>query len=142
MKDSVKMAVREFVNAPEMLQKIAGAVCYDLLHGPTYVVAPDGDWSKWTPDHHATFSGDLEEYGRPVSTYTSELANHLRSYIRDMPGTLYVDIDAECVTDQEPEGETDEETGEWYEPQPYYKLETSDIVEAVFGKTIAREFDW
>lgn len=143
-KAAIRKAVVEFLKIPERINKISGVIAYDLMHGPSFVVAPDGDWSKWTVDHHATFYVDLAEYGKPVSTYTSPLADELRDYIREMPSTLYYDIQCGAATDSEPEGYEDEETGEWYEPDwgDWMKLETRDIVSYAFGQTIAREFDW
>jgi hypothetical protein len=52
----------------------------------------------------------------------------------------YVDDESGCVSESEPEGE--EFDGEWLDPCPYWAVEGRDLVEAIFGRTIAREFNY
>lgn len=52
---------------------------------------------------------------------------------------LWFDENAELVTDTEPTGYEDEETGEWYEPEygDFYILNTKELKRYVFGKELA-----
>jgi hypothetical protein len=135
-------AVREYVELPSHIRVCANMIYYDLTHGPAFARIPAAGIEAITDDHLATIRSDAEDECEPgdrvVEVYTGPIADALRAFIDDLPSTLYVDDDAECVMDTEPQGE--EIDGEWCEPTPYFTLEGRTIVEAVFGPTIAREF--
>lgn len=144
MKDSLATALRGHVPVPAHINAAANAVRYDLMHGPAFVRIPQGDVTRFTDDDLATFYSDAKEGAEPgdivCECYTSPVADALRAFIEELPGTLYYDDDCGCVMESEPEGELDDESGEWIEPAPYYAVESRDIVEALFGRTIAGEF--
>lgn len=130
---------------PAHVQACASAIRYDLMHGPSYSAIPSEGMEKFTIDHYATFADDLADIeGATIEeTYVGQVAETLRTFIESLPSELWYDDDCECLMDSEPEGEQDEETGEWIEPymdQTYY-VGKEDIVQALFGKTIAREFN-
>ena len=134
--------IAEHVAVPAHIEVCANMCRYDLLYGPAFARLPKEGVEKITDDDLATLYDDAndmcEEGDTVVEVYTSDVGAALRLFIDDMPSTLYYDADCECVMDREPEGE--EIDGEWYEPSDYYALDRGDIVEAVFGRTIAREF--
>lgn len=146
-------AIREVVEVPAYIDVASNMCRYDLMYGPAYARLPQGDVTKITDDDLSTLYRDAEESCEEgdcvVEVYTSEVGDALRTYIDDLPSTLYYDDDCGCVMTREPEGE-EFDTGEvdddgepimqWCEPTPYYVLGSRDIVEALFGRTIAREF--
>lgn len=136
-------ALSGVVDAPEHIKACAAAVRYDLLYGPAWAAIPPAGIEAFTVDMFATYFDDLEqlkEEGHTVEeVYTGRVGDALREYIENLPGELYYDADAGDVMASEPEGE--EIDGEWYEPAPYYALSARDVVEALFGKTIATEFN-
>lgn len=139
---TMEQDVIKHFNVPERLQKIANVIRWDLLYGPTYVVAPGDDWSKWTEDCHGdhTSYDELEAIGKPVETYASPLAEELRNYIDELPSEIYYDTQCGHVSENEPEAE--EIDGEVIEPvwEDWYRLERREIVKFLFGNTIASEF--
>jgi hypothetical protein len=108
-----------------------------------------------------TAAGDIV-----TETYTGPVADALRAFIDDLPSELWIDTDCGFAGTSEPEGEWitpedagcefDDETGKYdtagYETdstgnvyiEPYtecvYHVDGSDIIRALFGKTIANEF--
>lgn len=134
------------IPVPPHIAACAAAVRYDLLHGPAYACVPAAGIEAFTVDHFATFAADLSECEGEVSeVYSGPVADALRAFIDAMPGTLYCDESGYVMGDSEPEGEwlePDEEDGEpeWHEPEPYYAVSGSDLVAAVFGSTIGKEF--
>lgn len=146
MDKSTAEAIRETFPVPAHIEAAAAAVRYDLLHGPSFVRIPGGDVEKFTADDFATLYEDVEDEAEPGDvvgeTYTSAVADALRAFIADLPGTLYVEGWSGCVSTSEPEGSEDEETGEWIAPDwsDYTALDASDVIEALFGRTISREF--
>ena len=128
-----KEAVRVHIEVPAHIRAIAQACAYDLNYGPAY--CEDIEPHEFTADSYATFPDDLDS---PVELYTSRAADALREYLSELP-TLYYEDWSGCVLDSEPEPYVDDETGELIEPE-YGEIHRSDIVEALFGRTIAREF--
>lgn len=142
-KSNLFAAVADLITVPAHINAAANACRYDLMHGPSYVRIPAGDVTKFTDDDLATFRDDASEGAEPddviAETYISPVADALREFIVELPGTLYYDDDCGCISETEPEGE--EVDGEWFDPSPYYIVESRDVVEALFGQTIAREFN-
>lgn len=135
-------AIQEHIAIPDHIKAIASACIYDLNYGPTFLLVPESDVTKVNDDCHAEYYHDLAENAKSgdkiEQTYTGSAANALREWVNDLPSTLYYDAVAEYISESEPTGE--EIDGEWYEPESYYVIETCDIIEALFGKTFAREF--
>lgn len=146
IKEEVKKYLEENGFLTGRLKNIASAIASDLLYGPFYVDAPkDGNWENWDEDYRDYTS--LDDYENPIELYTSPLADELRNAINDFP-TLWYDRESGSVQDTEPKGWYDEDDlddeGEptYYEPnwEDYWELETNQVVELVFGSTIAKEF--
>jgi hypothetical protein len=133
-------AIREFVPVPGYINVCADMVRYDLLHGPAFARLPKDGIKAITNDDLATLYEDAEEScdegDTVVSVYESVVGDTLRDWLAFLP-TLYYEEWSGDVTDSEPQGEEIE--GEWYEPE-YSVVSDSDVVEALFGRTIAREF--
>lgn len=137
MRESLVGAIRDAVTVPAHIRAAATACASDLLHGPRYAVLPaSGRWEDFSEDHWSAVPSDLE--GNVTSVYAGPVGDMLRDFIRDMPSTLYADEDQEFVSVTEPEAE--EIDGETIDPSPYFAIEGRQIVEAVFGPTISREF--
>lgn len=137
MRDSVKTAVREAIVVPPHIKVAAEACAADLMHGPRFARTPEGeDWTKLTEDDVSPIASDLE--GAVTQVYSGPVGDLLREFIAELP-TAYVDED-DFVHTSEPEGIEDEETGEVFGPTPYSELPAREVVEALFGATIAHEF--
>jgi hypothetical protein len=126
-------AVKEAVPVPAHIKIAAMACASDLLHGPCYVQKPkSGKWEDISEDDWSHIPADLE--GEISQVYGGELGNALRDFINEIP-TLYTDEDKESVffspLDSEEEG---------IEEDPVFELERKQIVEALFGKVISKEF--
>lgn len=137
------------IEIPAHIAAAAAACRYDLLYGPCFSQKPEsGKWEDFTTDYFASLYADLE--GEITETYTGPVGNMLRDFLEDLPSTLYVDEDGSFIGEHEPEAEfIEDESGEdnldgtmgfWCDPSPYYVLDRREIVEALFGQTIAREF--
>ncbi len=146
----------KFIPVPPHITVAANMCRYDLMHGPAYARLPSGDVVKITYDDLTILYADAEASLEPgsadevVEVYTSVIGDTLRDFINDLPSTLYYDADCGCIMDLEPEGE-EWDTGEvdadgdpimqWSDPSDYWTLDRRDIVEALFGRTIAHEFN-
>lgn len=173
MTDSITRDCYDAIQAaypiPDYIQACANAVAYDLNHGPSYSCIPAAGIKHFTDGHYATYADDLVDDiaadGDTIEpTYTGTVAATLRDYIDNLPGTLYVDLDCDYVSEREPEGEwvpaenvclrddDGEPDTDGYETdgngnvyiEPYtantYRIEGREIVRALFGRTIANEF--
>lgn len=165
MKAQIVDAVLDHITPPQRIKDIANAIFSDLMYGPKYAVAPGGDWSKWTEDYTGDYTQveELSEHGDPVPVFTSPLAKELRDYLDDLPSELWYDNQSGCILTSAPEAEFDEEffnealeawkadpdhdeepQKEDYMDEPDWSeittLDRGIIVEALFGKTIAKEF--
>jgi hypothetical protein len=140
MSDSMLKAIREFLPVPAYVAVCANMVRYDLLHGPAFARLPAEGIKAITDDDLALLYSDAfescDEGDSVVCVYESVVADTLRDWLAFLP-TLYYEEWSGDVTDSEPQGEEIE--GEWYEPE-YREVSDSDVVEALFGRTIAREF--
>ena len=137
MRDSLATAIREAIPVPAHIREAATACASDLQHGPRYACMPaSGRWEDFSEDDWAALASDLE--GEISSVYAGPVGDMLRAFIQDMPSTLYADEDQEFVSTQEPEAE--ELDGELIGTSPYFAIEGQQIVEALFGPIISREF--
>lgn len=145
------------ITVPEYILAIAAAVASDILHGPKYVWLKDGTAESFDEDlvySHGEYPDDEERqryladdwYG-PL--YTSPAADALSAFIDNLP-QLYIDEDG-CVTDSEPSSDPMDyvdEDDEYavsgahrsIEVPEYWEIDGRDLVEVLFGRTIAREF--
>lgn len=154
MSREIENAIREFVGeVPSHILACASACRYDLYHGPCYSRLPAQGIEAFTVDDYATFASDLEpdlqEGDTIAETYTGPIGDALRAYIESLPSELYVDWSG-YASEYEPEGEwidaegepcdADTEGAEWVEPEAYYLCRRSDIVAAIFGDFMAKEF--
>jgi hypothetical protein len=127
------------------------AVRYDLLHGPSYSLIPAAGITAFNADSFASFASDLDgAAGSITETYSGPVGDALRDFIGDLPGALYVDESGYLIGEREPDGEWLNADGEpcgpyddgaeWQESESYYVLDSRELVAALFGETIAREF--
>lgn len=138
MRDSLKTAIRDAVAVPAHIREAAAACASDLMNGPRYARIPaSGRWEDFSEDDWSALPEDLE--GEVTNVYSGPVGDMLRAFLSEMPSTLYADEDQEFVSTDQPQGE--EVDGEWIEASPYVEVGQSQIVEAVFGSTIAREFN-
>jgi len=150
--ETISKAVADHITIPPHIAACASACRYDLYHGPCFSRVPPEGIEAFTVDHYATFASDLEDLpGETTETYVGPVGDALRGFLDGLPSKLFVDAEAGCILEREPEGEylnaktmepcdSDAEGAEYFEPGEYYELDHGDIVEALFGKTIAREF--
>lgn len=136
-------ALAKHITVPAHIIVCANMVRYDLLHGPAFARLPHGDVTQITNDDLATLYSDAEDLrenddDKIVEVYPSIIGDTLRDFVDDLSSTLYYDDDCGCIMDSEPQGE--EIDGEWYEPSDYYTLTGKDIIDGLFGRTIANEF--
>jgi hypothetical protein len=137
MRDSLKTAIREAVPVPAHVREAATACATDLLSGPQFARRPEsGNWEDFGEDDWGPLREDLE--GDVTQVYSGPVGDMVRDFVRELPSSLYADEDQESVSTDEPEGE--EVDGEWIEASPYFVVEDRQIVEALFGETMAREF--
>jgi hypothetical protein len=170
MNAKVNDILRGHFTVPAHIKAIAGAISYDLMHGPSFLLIPGNDVTRISPDCVASLYQDLAEdcdtaAGDVIEeTYTGTAAQALRDYIDTLPSEVWVDIDCDAVMEREPEGcwtpaediglepnddgevpgyETDGNGHVWEEPymEFTYHCDASDIVAALFGRTIAHEFN-
>ncbi len=155
MRQDVIYAIRDHITVPPHIAACATAVTYDLLHGPAWVILPFGEAIHLDPDYMEIYNtqseamDDAEPLDRVAQAY-GQPAETLREFIGNLPGTLYVDTDSGSVSECEPESQwcdiEEDENGEeievWYDNDnsSIYECDSRDIVLALFGQTIAREF--
>lgn len=144
-------SVRAYIAVPPHIAAAAAACRYDLLHGPSYSLIPTAGIESFNLDSFASFASDLDSAaGAVTETYTGPIGDALRAFLADMPGTLYADQDGAVIGESEPDGEwigldgepcdSDDDGAEWFQPESCYQVASRDIVTALFGPTIAREF--
>lgn len=137
MRESLRTAIREAIEVPAHIRQAAAACASDLTNGPRYARLPaSGRWEDFSEDDWAALPSDLD--GPTSGVYAGPVGNMLRDFIGEMPSALYADEDQEFVSTEEPTCE--EIDGETIEPAPYVLIEGRQIVEAVFGEVISREF--
>lgn len=153
--NSIADAIREHISVPPHIVTAAGMCAHDLMHGPTFAIIPPAGIEAIDPDLQAAYAADLEgEEGDLTEVYCGPVGEALRAFLADLPPTLYVDEDCGGVSEREPEPEgywtdaegeeceADAEGAEWcaYDIGGIWEVDSASIVEALFGKTIARHF--
>jgi hypothetical protein len=149
MRRSVADEIYQTIDVPKHITEIAAACAGDLLHGPVRVLLADGTAESF--DEGCTYRwGDEPEHCDLVPGhhygphYTSPAADALRGFIEGLP-TLYIDED-DCIHTKEPSPELidwDDEDSDYRRctrAPDYCELDRTDVVAALFGKTIAKEF--
>ena len=146
LRDADKNEIREHFKIPDYIENCARAIRYDLLYGPSWSLIPKGAIQLFTStDMFAQLREDMEldkQAGDDIEeTYTGKVAKALRNYLDDLPSESYYDTFAGEYLKSKPKGFQDDD-GTWVEPNldDLCKLESRDLVEILFGKTIAREF--
>lgn len=161
--DTLNRAIRDYISETlgeatlDHARILANHVRYDLLHGPAFTLLPQGNIGFVTDDCLFSLYDDAEEEASPgdkiVETY-AEVADALRAFFDSLPSTLYVDTDSGFATEHEPESQWSEtvtqedEEGNEYEEEVWYDNDMSiwhecdrrDIIRALFGDVIVREF--
>lgn len=136
MREDLKDAIRSAVNVPDHIKQAAYACASDLMNGPAYSQKPEsGNWEDFEEDDWGHVPSDFEN---PISVYAGPVGEMLRDFINEIP-TLYTNQDQDDVFENAPQGE--EIDGEWCEPEPYFEVSSDQVIEALFGKTIAKEFN-
>lgn len=139
----VRDAIRDAITVPPHIAAAANACRYDLLHGPSYSLIPAAGIEAFNNDSFATFASDLDATaGTVTETYSGPVGDALREFLANVP-TLYVTDDgyaSECEPAMEPFPDADDVDAEWFEPEPYYQVDSSDVAGLLFGETIGREF--
>ncbi len=106
----------------ERTQKLGTLAWHDLVYGPVTYCEDCGE------DCLSDCTCAIKYPG--FSAAVDEIRNAL-------PSALYVEADTDFVSENEPQGYEDEETGEWREPEPYYCLDRKGVVAAAFGSDLA-----
>lgn len=126
-----KEIVLEYLKEKNLLlteeqEKIKRVATYDLYFGP--IVSTDADIDDLLATEGTEYRG------------FEWACEQLRSTYEALPSELYVDDECDFVSEKEPEGYLDEETGEWIEPylESTYLLTARDIREMVFGKELSQ----
>lgn len=161
--ETIRRAIRDHISEKQgeatldHAMILANHVRYDLLHGPAFTLMPQGNINLVTDDCLFSVYDDAQEEasrGDKIAETYAEPACALRDFIDNLPVTLYVDTDAGYATEYEPESQWSEmvtqedEEGNEYEEEVWYDNDLSswhecdrrDIIRALFGETIAKEF--
>jgi len=160
-------AVRDAIPVPDYIAACASAIHEDLMIGPSVSVIRYGNIENLTEDD--TYSDmdppdDIDNYCPEcgdvlTETYTGIVGATLRAFIEDLPchacvvyssgeymerePSAWFDLDADNPNYNPDDKESEEsEFGVGVEPwrDDIISLDPSDIVYALFGRTIAREF--
>ena len=139
-------AVCESFPIPPYVAAASRALKYDLLHGPSWSLIPRGDIKNFTADCFATYPNDLEKSDDSdiiEETYCGLVGDCLREFIDTLPTELFYDSCADYLMESEPESYFDEIAQEWVEPfyDEIMRLTRRDIIAALFGEFMAREFN-
>lgn len=144
---SIKINEAELIEAigglPAHIRAIGNALRYDLMHGPSWLRIPGGDIEKIDDDCLAPMYEDakdeMEDGDNIEQTYVGDAAAAFADWCDALP-TLYYEEWSGCLLTSASEGEEDEETGEWIDPEPCYEIGRDEILAKLFGKTFAREY--
>jgi len=160
-------AVRDAIPVPDYIAACASAIHEDIMIGPSVTVVRYGNIENLTEDD--TYSDmdppdDIDNYCPEcgdvlTETYTGIVGATLRAFIENLPNQAWADYDSGEYMDKEPsawfdpdadnpnydpddEESEESEFGVWVDPwwDDIISLDDSDIVQALFGRTIAREF--
>jgi hypothetical protein len=142
---------------PAHIEACATACRNDLLFGPSFVRIPWGNLENFTEDDFATLYEDVADECDDVcgdvveETYTGRVGNALRAFIDDLPSEVWIETDSGIVQEYEPdqfEENPDYDPEDEYSGPEMYERDMSgiwhinqrDIIEALFGTIIAKEF--
>ena len=151
MTNEHETSIREAYTVPAHIQACASAIRYDLMHGPAFAAIGPNGIEAFTIDDFASFAEDLayEEGYTITEVYGGIIENTLREFIDALPSCLYSDWSG-CIYENEPEGEwlnddfepcdSEEDGAVYHEAEGVWHFEKQDIVAALFGKIIAKEF--
>ena len=139
-------AVCESFPIPPHVAAASRALKYDLLHGPSWSLIPRGDIKNFTADCFAAYPDSLEKIEDSdviEETCCGLVGDCLREFIDTLPTEIWFDCCAEYLMESEPEIYFDEIAQEWVEPfwDEIMRLTRRDLVAALFGEFLAREFN-
>jgi hypothetical protein len=117
--------ITEHFPVPADIQKLADMANNDLYNGPTYL---DGDGNV------VSMFDDVET-GITAFDFVGACAR-VSDWCGDNLNRVYYDQECGEVMDREPEGEQDE-LGDWYEPAPYYEVDSTEVKRLLFGRELA-----
>jgi hypothetical protein len=111
---AIKEAVRQSIEVPEDVRRLAHLLTMDLLWGP---IEADDDWE----------TANYPDFGT--------VCERVRQFTETLPSRLWVDVDCDCVMTEEPEGEMVD--GEYLEPcwESIYLINGhNEVIEALFNE--------
>ena len=131
-------AVRDAIPVPDYIAACASAIHEDIMIGPSVTVVRYGNIENLTEDD--TYSDmDPPDEDLPCQAWV----DHDSGEYMDKEPSAWFDPDADNPNyDPDDEDSDESEFGTWIEPwwDDIISLDHSDIVQALFGRTIAREF--
>lgn len=142
--EEIPQAIEAMFVVPAHIKACASAIRYDLMHGPCWSIIPGGEIEKFTIDCYASSREDLEEEAKPgdiiCETYSGPVYDELLQYWEALPRELFYDADCGVLLDKCPEPKMEEEDNGDLFYESIYSVSVDDIRQALFGKTLAREF--
>ena len=115
------LAIMSCCTVPQDIMRLVRLANQSLYHGPVYLDKDDNVMSCF--DEGVTQFNDVKAWAE------------ISKWCNDNIETLYWDDEAGCLMTEEPEGE--EVDGVYYEPSPYFIVETSYQIKILLGKELA-----
>lgn len=142
--EEIPQAIEAMFVVPAHIKACASAIRYDLMHGPCWAIIPGGEIEKFTIDCYASSREDLEEEAKPgdiiCETYSGPVYDELLQYWEALPRELFYDADCGALLEKCPEPDMEEEDNGDLFYESIYSVSVDDIRQALFGKTLAKEF--
>lgn len=130
MRIPVDEYVSESVKIPAVLQSVILTLNHDLHSGPVYLNKYGEMCSMFDSDEPGVHQFEFQRAGAMVFDYLD----------RVVPRTVYYESWSGCFLSSLPQGEEDEETGEWIEPDhsEICEIDASMIYESILGTELYR----
>lgn len=142
--EEIHQAIEARFPVPAHIQACASAIRYDLMHGPCWSLIPNGNIEEFTIDFYASDFEDLEEGAKPedviCETYSGPVYDALLAYWEALPRELFYDAGCGELLDKLPEPSEEEDDIHELFYESIYTVSIDDIRQALFGKTLAKEF--
>ena len=141
MNKYLKQEIESLFPIPAHIDACAYAIRYDLYHGPSYSLIPEGKIENFNKDCLATYPEDLKESASPEDiieeTYCGLVGDSLREFMENLPTRLYCFED--CILgENEPNSDWIEDESDW---QDWFCIDQKQIFAALFGDFLAKEFN-
>ena len=137
--------LQELYSVPPVVNQCARAVRMDLYHGPKFALIPNGDIEEFNIDCVYSWRCEAEEDAKPDDTieevYLGIVADTLRNFIESLPDRLFADEGDYIYGEFPPKSFYDEETQEYCDSDCFI-LDKKDIIRALLGDLIAKEFNY